>query len=71
MNTSKRRVVISENQKQVMLEFLKKNNKLVSAKFSSEFTVKAAKQLWQEMTHMLNAIPGAVKNWHDWRKVRL
>ncbi|KAI4463379.1 hypothetical protein MML48_4g00013344 [Holotrichia oblita] len=58
----------SNNQKKIMIEFLKKHYNLVSGKFSNNFTYKDAERLWQELTNILNSMPGAQKSWKNWRK---
>lgn len=61
---------ISVEQKRVLVEFLKKNPRLLSGKFSSDFTIKTGVAKWEELSNLLNSIPGAKKNWKNWRKVK-
>ncbi|GLV33184.1 hypothetical protein CBL_10531 [Carabus blaptoides fortunei] len=67
-NTKKGAGTISGEQKRVLIEFLKQNPKLLSGKFSSDFTVKTGVEKWEELTILLNSIPGANKTWKNWRK---
>lgn len=69
METSRRNINASTEQKRIMLEFIKKNSKLTSGKFSNDFTQKDAQRMWQELTNLLNSCPGANKDWKAWRKV--
>lgn len=62
---------ITEVQKETMIEYLKKNEKLVNGKFSNEFSFKDAEEKWKELAGILNSIPGARKDWKNWRKVSL
>lgn len=56
-------------QKEVMLEFLKKNSELQKGKFSQSFTKTKAQELWKELAATLNSLGGARKEWMQWRKV--
>lgn len=60
---------ITEVQKETMTEFLKKRPNLISGKFSANFTYKNAEMLWKDLEKILNSIPGARKDWKNWRKV--
>ncbi|CAG9764633.1 unnamed protein product [Ceutorhynchus assimilis] len=68
MDNLKKGSSVTEDQKKLMLEFIKKNQKLISGKFSNEFTQKQSQSLWQELTTLLNSCPGANKDWKAWRK---
>lgn len=46
-----------------------KHPELQSDKFSATFTFKHAHKLWEEVTEKLHEIPGAIKEWKQWRKV--
>ncbi|XP_031334650.1 uncharacterized protein LOC116164596 [Photinus pyralis] len=60
---------INYNQKKMLIEYLKKHPQLVSGKFTSTFTYKNAESQWQEISNILNSIPGgSTKNWKSWRK---
>lgn len=48
---------------------MRKHPELQSGKFSAAFTFKHAQKLWERITDELHQIPGAVKNWKQWRKV--
>ncbi|XP_045472441.1 uncharacterized protein LOC123679106 isoform X2 [Harmonia axyridis] len=60
---------ISMEQKMVLLDYLSNHYKMICGKFSQNFNHKIARQYWQELSDILNAIPGgAKKDWHQWRK---
>lgn len=59
----------SDNQKKMLVEYLKKHPELLSGKFTNTFTLKDAVRKWQEITEILNSVPGARKEWKSWRKV--
>nr|CAI5831383.1 unnamed protein product [Callosobruchus analis] len=52
-----------------MLDFLNQHPQLYKGKFDNKFTFKEAQQQWTRLAELLNAIPGARKNWIQWRKV--
>lgn len=61
---------INSEQKSILLEYVKKYPDLAKQKFTAEFTFKKAQQHWEEVTAMLNGIPGgSKKTWIKWRKV--
>ncbi|CAH0562973.1 unnamed protein product [Brassicogethes aeneus] len=68
MNRGKKSTSITETQKTTLIEFLKNNPLLISGKFSNSFTFKDATAKWVEITEVLNSIPGAIKDWRNWRK---
>ncbi|XP_011858776.1 PREDICTED: uncharacterized protein LOC105556303 [Vollenhovia emeryi] len=47
---------------------MRKHPELQSGKFSATFTFKHTQKLWEEITTELHQIPGAVKDWKQWRK---
>ncbi|EFN80913.1 hypothetical protein EAI_11606, partial [Harpegnathos saltator] len=49
-------------------EFMRKHPELHSGKFSATFTFKHAQKLWEKVTAELHEIPGAQKEWKQWRK---
>ncbi|XP_077272343.1 uncharacterized protein LOC143902951 [Temnothorax americanus] len=59
---------ISEEQRNLLTEYMTNHPNLVSGKFSKTFTVDHAAKLWQEIAEILNACNGAEKNWKAWRK---
>nr|CAI5842380.1 unnamed protein product [Callosobruchus analis] len=65
-STSKRHFTVE--QKRVMLDFLNQHPQLYQGKFDNKFTFKEAQQQWTRLAELLNAIPGARKNWIQWRK---
>ncbi|XP_024873899.1 uncharacterized protein LOC112455912, partial [Temnothorax curvispinosus] len=68
MDKKKRTGNITEEQRSLLIEFMKVHPELVSGKFSKTFTYDHAAKLWQEVTNILNACNGAEKNWKSWRK---
>ncbi|XP_074034604.1 uncharacterized protein [Leptinotarsa decemlineata] len=69
VNQKHRQSNASSEQKQLLLEFFKKNPRLISGKFSNEFTQKDAQILWQELAVLLNSCGGGTnKDWKSWRK---
>nr|CAI5829503.1 unnamed protein product [Callosobruchus analis] len=66
-STSKRHFTVE--QKRVMLDFLNQHPQLYQGKFDNKFTFKEAQQQWTRLAELLNAIPGARKNWIQWRKL--
>ncbi|KAK4878491.1 hypothetical protein RN001_010997 [Aquatica leii] len=55
-------------QKNALVEILKNKPNLISGKFSATFSKKNAQIEWQEIATVLNSIPGAKKDWMQWRK---
>lgn len=53
----------------MLIELLKKHKKLISGKFTQDFTFKDAEEQWRQIAEVLNSIPGAAKDWKNWRKV--
>ncbi|GAB1860786.1 Regulatory protein zeste [Camponotus japonicus] len=68
MDKKKRSGNITEEQRCLLIEFMKPHPELVSGKFSKTFTYDHAAKLWQNVTEILNACNGAEKNWKSWRK---
>lgn len=64
-----KRVPLTNDQKETLLEFIKQHPQLQTGKFTRSFTVSTAHKLWCEAADILNAIPGAKKDWKGWRKV--
>lgn len=67
MNNKK--VYATSEQRASLIEFMGKHKNLQLGKFSNEFSFVDAKKLWEEISTILNAMPGATKNWNSWRKV--
>lgn len=59
----------SVNQKNKLVELVSADTNLVSGKFSTSFTFKDNHQRWVAIAEIVNAIPGAHKDWRHWRKV--
>lgn len=66
-----KKVYLTAEQKQMLCEFVESHPDLASGKFTKDFTKKKAESLWKEVGEALNGVPGAVKEWKDWRKVRM
>lgn len=60
---------ISSEQKKEMVEYMERHPNLQKGKFSNDFTYKKAQLLWEGLAKSLNALPGANKDWRQWRKV--
>lgn len=65
----KRTRKFSLQQKLALVEFLKEHPQLVSGKIDSSFRREDARRLWVTVTKIMHEIPGARKNWAQWRKV--
>ncbi|KAG5876356.1 hypothetical protein JTB14_009041 [Gonioctena quinquepunctata] len=68
LNMNKRTGNLSSAQKTELLEFLERNPALQKGKFSNDFTFKKAQGMWMEVSNTLNSLPGAHKDWRQWRK---
>lgn len=67
----KRSLPINKTQKELLVEFMKSRPELRSGRFTPMFTFKKAKELWEQLTDLLNAVPnGSHKDWRQWRKVK-
>ncbi|XP_023289235.1 uncharacterized protein LOC111674147 [Orussus abietinus] len=64
---SEKQGYINGEQKYYLIEFMGKHPELRRGKFSASFSHKQAQKLWKEVTEQLNAIPGVVKEWKQWR----
>ncbi|CAH1116405.1 unnamed protein product [Phaedon cochleariae] len=60
----------TQQQKNMLVDLLKdeKYSQLISGKFKASFTFEHAKGKWEEITEILNSVPGARKDWKQWRK---
>lgn len=68
---SQRAKNVNKEQKEILIQYMEKNPKLISGKFSKDFTYKTAQHLWNKIATELNSVPnGGKKDWHQWRKVR-
>lgn len=69
-DSKKRTAAIVQQQKNILIDFMESHEELVSSKFSGTFTKQTAQNLWDDVTTLLNAVPGgAKKTWNQWRKV--
>uniref|UniRef100_A0A6P7HDD5 Regulatory protein zeste n=1 Tax=Diabrotica virgifera virgifera TaxID=50390 RepID=A0A6P7HDD5_DIAVI len=59
---------VSAEQKKELIHFIECHPELKSGKFSNEFSWKTAQNLWMHVAEHLNALPGAKKEWKQWRK---
>lgn len=56
----------------MLLDFVQLHPQLHTGKFTAVFTHAIAQSLWEQITITLNAVPGGgVKDWKQWRKVRV
>ncbi|XP_029340910.1 uncharacterized protein LOC107884895 [Acyrthosiphon pisum] len=65
-----KKIYCSKTQKEMLIQLLTKDPQLISGKFTSTFTFKDARNRWIEIADTLNAIPGCVKDWSQWKRVR-
>jgi len=61
---------ITNEQRTLLIEYMKKHPQLIKGKFSSSFTWKDSIELWNKAAQILNSINGSKKDWKGWRKVR-
>ncbi|CAG9763560.1 unnamed protein product [Ceutorhynchus assimilis] len=59
---------LTREQKKVLIQFIEDHPELKTSKFSKDFTFKKGQALWEEISSILNAMPGANKGWIKWRK---
>lgn len=64
-----KRIQYTSEQKQTLVDLIQKDKNLLSGKFTSQFTAKCAQKRWETIATTLNSIPGARKDWKQWRKV--
>jgi len=60
---------VSFAQKEALISFMQSHPELHKGKFSSTFTSKKSKVLWQQIANELNSIVGATKEPLKWKKV--
>lgn len=60
---------LTREQKKVLIQFIEDHPVLKTSKFTKDFTFKKGQALWEEISLILNAMPGAKKEWIKWRKV--
>jgi len=70
LEKKKRAANITNEQRSLLIELMKKHEKLTKGKFSSSFTLKDSIRLWNEISSVLNSVNGAKKDWKGWRKVK-
>ncbi|KAL4135230.1 hypothetical protein QTP88_006854 [Uroleucon formosanum] len=59
--------IINMELKATTVDFLKSHDELSKGKHSSTFTQNIAKQQWEELSGVLNSIPGPIKDWKSRR----
>ncbi|XP_050065583.1 uncharacterized protein LOC126554567 [Aphis gossypii] len=59
---------VTNDQKSAMVDFMKNHEELAKGKHSSTFTQAIARQQWEELSGVLNSIPGPIKDWKAWRR---
>ncbi|XP_023011966.2 uncharacterized protein [Leptinotarsa decemlineata] len=64
----KGRSFLSDLQKKALLNFMESEPQLCKGKFTREFTHQVAKDKWLDIASRLNSIPGAYKDWLQWRR---
>ena len=69
METKKRAGNLSQEQKTCLIESLENDKELLQSKFSSTFTFKESRRRWTALAEKLNALPGARKNWAQFKRV--
>lgn len=62
---------VTDGQKSAMIDFLQNHPELYKGKHTASYTQVIATQQWQELTGILNAIPGPIKDWKAWRRVSI
>ncbi len=48
-------------QRELLVEFIRKNEELAAGRFSTSFSREKAKKLWKEIAEILNKVPGSKK----------
>lgn len=71
LQRKKRSGNITNEQRSLLIEYMKNHPQLMKGKFSSSFTWKDSIQLWNDIAQILNAVNGTKKDWKGWRKVRI
>lgn len=56
----------NEKQQKMLVEYVKSKPQL----YLQSYTYKEAQKNWENISTILNSMPGAIKNWMGWRKVR-
>lgn len=65
----KRKGYPTNQQKTRLIQLLQADDELRSGKFSATFTKKVSEARWAALALELNSIPGAKKDWTEWRRV--
>lgn len=60
---------ITNEQRKELIQFMEEYPELKCGKFTEKFSMKKAQELWMKLKDKLNALPGANKDWKQWRKV--
>jgi len=61
---------VTNNQKTTTVDFLENHSDLLKGQHSATFTQNIAAKQWQELTNLLNSIPGPLKDWKAWHRIR-
>ncbi|XP_050310044.1 uncharacterized protein LOC126745999 [Anthonomus grandis grandis] len=59
---------VSSEQKKELILFMEEHPELKSGKFTQDFSFKTAQALWIKLAGRLHSLPGAHKDWKQWRK---
>ncbi|CAH1111715.1 unnamed protein product [Psylliodes chrysocephalus] len=68
MDLKEKKLYCSQQQKQQLTEMVTKDKQLLSGKFSNNFTMKDSVEKWENIALALNSMPGANKEWKQWKK---
>lgn len=60
---------ISKDQRHKMVHFIINNPGCNTGDFKSQHNEEEKHRVWNELTDMLNSMPGATKDWKGWQKV--
>ncbi|KAL4121571.1 hypothetical protein QTP88_014058 [Uroleucon formosanum] len=64
-----KRLSITSDQKEALVEFMENHPDLRKGKFSINFAIAIAEIQWKDCCKLLNSIPEPAKKWQEWRKV--
>ncbi|KAG5880103.1 hypothetical protein JTB14_011606 [Gonioctena quinquepunctata] len=63
-----KKLYCSQQQKQQLIEMVTRDKELLSGKFSNSFTKEDCMEKWETIAQVLNSMPGASKQWMQWKK---
>lgn len=66
-----RSVYVTAKQKKKLIELITEHPELISCKVTQDFSYRDSQRLWQNIANECNSIPGAKKNWRQWKKVSI